>query len=398
MRLTPLFQRLSFRILTILLPLVFVVSGVQSAVAQTCPSGTEKNENNECVLNSAELRLRKALTLKDGTILNCQRHRIVPDPNSPNAKPQVAIFLNNAKDIQIKNCTIFGFDFGVFVINSKQVPPAHPHQLRSHNKIQARYVAVSLMAVDNAEISRNDLKWLSRGGRAVYVGRNSDENRIINNFMHADLANTSKAFRAPGVEIPSNTAVTEGSAVLITETEGGEPALLTIIIDNEQIFQCGTTRCQEAISPGADLAEAPNTDGDFSQNNVVEGNTIKIKITTVGVPSVDGIVLAVPLGTLVGNNVIEGAKVSIRPGIQLVTKQFPGKCSSSGRFCLRGLNVADLNRDCNIPNFDPGGNTDQCPLGPAPANISWLSRDTVIQDNIIRLSTDTGISPLGHIL
>ena len=91
------------------------VNGVQ------CRSPTVK-KGGQCVLIKNEM-LEKTLELASNTKLNCQNHKLTPKSAgsglSQRSQPEVAIFFNAAKNVQIQNCTIDGFDFGIFAIKSK---------------------------------------------------------------------------------------------------------------------------------------------------------------------------------------------------------------------------------------------------------------------------------------
>jgi hypothetical protein len=402
-------QRIAFRIFTILILLVFFAAGAHSVMAQ-CPPGIlgikgfAENALGECILTDT-VKLKNTLTLPSNTTLNCQDHILAPIPPpsplpsplpSPSPPPQVAIFLNGAQNVVIKNCRIFGFDFGIFAINSKRIPGSATPPIRIlHNKvIDARFVDISLMSVDDAEIRGNSLTVRKKGGRGLYVGRNSDRNRILGNSIKVIIpsADTTRVVRAPGPETsdlganpimgPASSKAKEGSAVLITQTEGPEPILLNVIIEGRlhQLF-----------------FETPTPD--FSEDNVFDGNTILM----LGVTAVDGVVLAVPERTLVSNNRITGAKNSIRVGIQdVITKRFPGACRNGDPHPDPDFNPPSPHprkclapEDCKIPFFDTVGLGPCDSPAPKTENISWLSPDTTIQDNQIRGTFDNGIGTLG---
>lgn len=393
-------QRIAFGLLTILMPVVFFAAGAHSVTAQTCPLPFAKVAG-QCVLTADAPPLKHTLTLAPNTILNCQSHHLVALHQGKNlttrSTPEVAIFLNAAENVQIKNCVILGFDFGIFAINSKHPPGSAPIQILQ-NKVRARFVAISLMSVDDAEIKGNLLEWRTKGGRGLYVGRDSDRNKILDNHLSAHLSNTSKAVRAPGPvsDIPgglgSNSVVTDGSAVLITQTEGPEPTLLNAIIENSSFALCPAPalKClfQLPVEPVA--SPSPSTTK-FSEDNTFERNTIRL----FGTQRVDGVALSIAQGTTVSQNTVKGAKAAIRIGIQSgpppdgFKKQFSGKCAAkSSRFCLN-------NGDCNINGIDAPPMSDTCML-PEKQSVFWVSGNSTIENNQINGASDVGIATAGE--
>jgi hypothetical protein len=368
--------RITFSPFTILIPLVFFVAGAHSVTAQTCPSPTVEIAPGKCVLTQ-NVTLTKTLILAPNTTLNCQSHTLFPLHQGKDltirSTPEVAMFLNAAQNVQIKNCVMLGFDFGVFAIESH--PPVSPGIQILQNKIRARFVAISLMSVDDAEIKSNLLEWRTKGGRALYVGRDSDRNKILDNHISARLDNSFEAVRVPGPRSGAsgaNPPVSAGSAVLITQIEGPEPTLLNAIIDGKP-FQLTVEN-----------SEVPNER--FSEGNTFSGNTIRMS----GAQPVDGVVVAISQGTVVSNNKVVGARNSIRIGLQFgIKKKFPGRCESEpSRLCLD-------NNDCKIPGFDasPPGT---CTNLPRQTTVKWVSVGNIIQDNMIHGPFDAGIGTLGQ--
>jgi hypothetical protein len=399
-------QRIALSFFTILL----LVVAVASASAQ-CPSPTVLNAAGECIL-TRETRLDKALILRSNTALNCHSHRIFPRReglgNTRRSDPEVGIFLDGAQNVQIKNCFIDKFDFGIFAINSKHPVFSTPIQI-AYNNIQSRFAGISLMFVDDAEVRHNQMRLTINGGRAIYVGRNSDRNRILDNEIGVvipTLFNDTKVFRAPGPELPGNQAVptptpspgpggtllarAAGSAVLITQTEGPEPSLLNVVIEGASAMDlCGATKC---VVSQLEVKPVPEPNVEFSEDNVVEGNTIRFRRGTL---PVDGIVLAIPQRTRVSKNVVIGGNQSIRVGIQTAPptpppggarKQFSGTCSNSGRRCLGPA-------DCSILDGEGPGN---CPLPMQTTGLFWVSYDTIITDNSVFGPFAFGISTTGQ--
>lgn len=382
---------------TVMLVAAFIAGG-NSVTAQTCPLDSVKNAAGECVFNTdktlgTEPGVPGTLILESNTTLNCQGHSLrAARPGSGTATaarsfPEVAIFLNGVHNVVIKNCTFNRFDFAIFAINSKRSPASAPPIQILNNRITARFVGISLMFVDDAEIRGNQVTFTTAGGRGLYVGRNSDRNKIVNNEIRVNISSApldaNSAVRAPGpvgssnpVIGPSNPNARESSAVLIAQTEGPEPALLNAIIEG--------VRYQLPVGNSVELK-------DFSDGNVFERNAI----VTVGTVRVDGINVSGAQNTLVSRNRIVGGRVAIREGVQTTTKLFPGTCTiidlepePHPRFCLG-------NGDCTSL---PGANVGNCQTL-VPQLLFWVSHNTIIEDNEITTAQgvpfDIGISANG---
>lgn len=371
---------------------------VQPVTVPACPPPTVK-AGSQCVL-TADAVLDHTLVLLSDTTLNCQGHRLTPRLPTPiTSPPQVGIFLNRIENVRIQQCVIDGFDFGVFALNSKHpIEGAVTIHFKSFemsgNTVNARYTGVSLMAVDEAEIiNGNTISYTRAGGRALYIGRFSNLNKVLNNTFAANLVAgaDARAFRVPGPKSAANPEVTTpGAVVVIAQLEGPEPTLLNIIID-KQLFQISTTDSLE-----------PNSF--FSAGNRFEGNTIRFPTGPVVNPNlattvprevlVDGIALAVPQSTLVLNNRIQGnGDVAIRVGTQHgVDKVFPGQCH-------KDLNVRCLDdAGCNIgfgTSISDTATRDTC-TPRTVRTVSWISRDTLIEGNIVRGTFAGGIHTAGQ--
>lgn len=380
-------QGIRFGFFTIVILLAFFVAGARSVNAQCPHPKAVKNAAGECVFTTDQT-LDATLILPSNTTLNCQFHSLqARRPGKSTAAnersfPEVAIFLNGAQNVVIKNCTFDKFDFGVFAVNSKRNPDSPPSIQILNNIIVARFVGISLMSVDDTEIRGNQVTSIITGGRGLYVGRNSDRNIILNNTIRVDITpdpndpnlnSTQTAVRAPGPAGASNPLVgplsanaKEGSAILIAQTEGPEPTLLNAIVEGV-LYQLpvGNTAAPE----------------DFSEDNIFEGNAV----TLVGTIPVDGVVLASSQGTRVSKNRVVGAKNSIRVGLQTGTKQFHGTCTNLDsqlhpHFCFE-------NGECNVSGVNLGA----CQILP-PQAISWVSHKTIIQDNEVTLRQNTPIA------
>src|SRR5215472_5949088 len=96
-----------------------------SALPGICPSPTVWS-GDSCVLDhDVTLAASETLDLSSFTQLNCQHHTITPlvvgtgTDIAQRSQPEVAILLTGAYGVQIFNCSIHGFDSGIFAINSK---------------------------------------------------------------------------------------------------------------------------------------------------------------------------------------------------------------------------------------------------------------------------------------
>jgi hypothetical protein len=282
----------------------------------------------------------------------------------------VGIFLNAVRNVRIHKRVIDGFDFGIFAINSKPTRQAPRGGVKSiemkGNIINSRYTGVSLFSVDDAELANNHITHTRAAGKGLYIGRNSDSNKVVNNTFVANLpGGLPNAFRVPGNVNP--VVVVPAAAVMITQIEGPEPTLLNAIIGN-QLFQLPATN---SLVPNAD----------FSEDNRFEGNTITLS----GVP-VDGVALPIPQGPrVIGNRITGGAETGIRVGMQnALSRVFPGTCTlEPSRLCLDdGI--------CKLFGIDKGSCTPR-----ETRIVSWISRDTLIQDNVITGPLGFGIATTG---
>jgi hypothetical protein len=338
-------------------------------------------------------RLDKTLRLASDTKLNCQGRKLTPRTTgsglAARSAPEVAIFLNGVRNVQIQNCVIDGFDFGVFAIKSKVTAAVrgNPGELARRrnrilqNTVNARFLAISLATVDNTEIKDNTIRYTTAGGKGIYVGRDSDLNRVSNNTITGDIASAaSQAVAAPGPAIPSpnpstpssNPAVNAGQAVLVTQTLGPDPTLLNAIIEGElhQLPVANSTTVNAA---------------DFSEDNLVEGNTVSFTQTPF-----DGIATAVALRTTVRGNTVRNPLIAIRAGIQSgaenvgLPKRFPGGCAApaAGRLCFD-------NADCNL--LGTAGSACNSPA-PTTVGVFWVSDGFVVEGNTIVGPFNAGVA------
>src|SRR5215470_6721987 len=248
-------------------------ASVTAIIAQTqqinssCPPPTVQKGGN-CFLQN-DVTLNATLDVASFTHLNCQGHTISPSVvgtgtgASERSQPEVAILLREAYGVKIQNCNIAGFDFGIFALKSKipaeykNDPPtlAHLQSTILDNTINARFVPISAMSVDNMQITGNALTYNRNGGVGITVQRDSDLNEITDNTITGNLS-IPGAVRVPGPSGASNPVLNGGGAgVIIAQIVGTEPTLFNAVI--------GSTLYQLNVTDNA----APNED--FSADNLV---------------------------------------------------------------------------------------------------------------------------------
>jgi len=336
----------------------------------------------DCILTT-DIVLTKAMIMSSMNTLDCQSHTISAsgfDTTKNESIPQVAILASDMAGVAISNCTIQGFDFGIYAINSKgtgvqsfsratpasfskasatgSAPFAGPNRF-VNNVITARFTGITLTSVDNTTVTLNKIYFPTDGGRGIVVQINSDNNMIQKNILNADTRVAVNPLRAPGPRVPSNEwllgaqGVPAGGAIQISQLGGPDATLMTAVVDG-QVFQFKAT-------------DSVNADGDFTEGNIVDDNTI---IFPSAFPqATDGIALGVPQGTVITNNTIFQATFGIRVGAQAgVSRTFPGQCSNAAtRSCL-------ANGDCTAGT---------CTNIPPSKTVQWLSSNTTLDGNKI---------------
>jgi len=361
----------------------------------TCPPPTVQKAGL-CVLQN-DVTLNATLEVASNTHLNCQGHTITPfavgtgTGASERSQPEVAILLKEAYGVKIQNCNIVGFDFGIFALKSK-IPveyrndPAMLAQLQTKilgNTINALFVPISAMSVDNTQVAGNTITYNRNGGVGIMVERDSDMNQITDNTITGNLS-IEGAVRVPGSPTtgtgsnPVFNKNSAGAAIIIAQVLGSDPTLFNAVIGNT-LYQLNVT-------------DNPAPNEDFSADNIVEANTINFSGGTN-----DGIVLALPQRTTVRNNSITGSINAMRAGSQTwpaplpaQPRLFPGACSANaGRLCLE-------NSDCNIPGIDTGSGQGTCTSPAAQVlNFAWFTDHTTMENNEILPPFNFGITLAG---
>jgi parallel beta-helix repeat protein len=145
------------------------------------------------------------------------------------------------------------------------------------NVIIAHYAGISLLGVGNTEVANNEVTLTHLGGRAIDVQWNSDRNNLHDNTIIGDFDSLrSGAYEAPATDAsghllnlasnPLRDLQSNPQLVFIGDMQGSERPLLTAVVDG--------AICQFRIDPSP-------ADSDFTENNVFEGNTIKLNKSSV---------------------------------------------------------------------------------------------------------------------
>lgn len=339
------------------------------------PGGEGKPATSKCVLDQ-DIVLNETLELSSFTTLDCQGHKVSPTRAGTNlswpdgrSAPEAAIFLDGAKGVNIRNCVIDGFDFGIFAINSKVSADVRSNTVAlealrnriTKNAISSRFEPVSLLAFDNTEVKDNTLTLNNLGGIGIDIRHDSDLNQIISNNITGNLS-AAGAVMVPGPAGPSNPIANASTiAAFIGQTSGPDPTLLSAIV--------GGSLYQMTIANGSEPDES------FPEDNLFEGNSIAYPLIRA-----EGVFFGMSERTSIRNNAINHVTRGIRAGSifgsgAMGIRQFPGMCSlNAGRLCLG-------NSDCGIAGFD---NTSQgnCTLPPRQ-NVTWRARNATVEYNVI---------------
>jgi hypothetical protein len=394
----------TFSFLLLLAPWTIITSvGTVSTSAHSMP---EKGKlecvtgilagQQDCIL-TGDIVLTKAMVMSGMNTLDCQLHKISAsgfDTTKNESIPQVAILAKDMAGVTISNCTIEGFDFGIYAIRSKgsgvelsarASRVSSPAATRSaqfggpnrfvNNIITSRFTGITLTSVDNTIATLNKIYFPTDGGRGIVVQMDSDNNTIQKNTFNADSRVALNPLRAPGPRLPSNELLSGGAAIQVSQIAGPDATLLTAVVDGE-IFQ---VQAKETVTANSD----------FTEGNLVDGNTI---IFPSSFPqATDGISLNVPQGTIVTNNTIFQAAFGIRIGSQMgVLRTFPGQChSQSTRFCVADgdCSAGDTCEKVHSNTVQWFSNTSTLEsnsiYGPFVGGILITGRDTTLRKNLI---------------
>jgi hypothetical protein len=365
----------------------------QQRAKGTCDPQTKKI-GDVCRSTSATLVLNQSIVVNAGDPpYDCGGGYIVPaalttstDPsNDPKryqapSSPQVGFFVPDAHNVQIRNCKIIGFDFGIFAVKGKTSAGSTAiNNTLADNQIIAHYVGISLLSVDNTEVANNQVTVTHQGGRAINVQWDADRNNLHNNTIIGDFDSARNgAFVAPSTDANGNPVTVASNPltnskpqlVFIGQLQGVERPLLTAVV-NGAIYQFSIT--------------AAPAESDFTEDNVFDSNTLSVNLAN----TYDGLVVALPRRTVVRNNtVFPNMKSPIRVGTQLGTSPvFPGTCSTNPvRSCL----------DASECNLAPAAGTCQGAV-PQTVSIAWTSINNTIEGNTVYAPfSDMGIGSAGR--
>jgi hypothetical protein len=273
--------------------------------------------------------------------------------------PAFAIAITGDRGVTMKNCVIgledARFDFGIIAINSKN-SGREGHQIRN-NEIHARDSAITLIRVDDADVTDNVITWTN--GFGISLRRDSDRNRILNNV----LSN-------PG--LPASPLRLMPDGVFRTGLDAG---IVVASFPLQVLYN---------LVVGGRLFQFPNSvDGQYPSavDNILEGNFLSLPGSSEGKNNAAVYVATNDSGIRVIRNTIVQAGVGIRlAGLmrsQPVSRA--GRCTdSSGQALDR---YCETSADCFIPGIDA------TPIGTCPALIQEAfdsrARDTLVEGNTL---------------
>lgn len=331
----------------------------------SCPSGTREHASG-CVLD-ADLVISDSLELPSFTRLNCRGHRILPvsagsgsTPGSYVASvPALAIAITGERGVDVDNCIIgedgVRFDFGIIAMNSKNAGKFGHHI--HDNQIHARDSAITFLRVDDAKVNDNVITWTN--GFGISFARDSDRNRVNNNFMSSPGSPP-----APYRLVPGGTFGNDFDVAVSLASFHVQP-LFNLVI-------------------GGKLYQFPNSeDGDYPSNedNIIQDNHLSLPGSSQG-KGHGGIYVATNAtrSRVIGNTVTE-AGIGIRLAGLTQAQPVPraAQCvdadgQATPRFC-------QTSADCFIPGIDAA------PLGTCPQLVTDVrdlrARETVVEDNTL---------------
>jgi hypothetical protein len=329
-----------------------------------------------------DLVLTETLVLDSDSKLDCNGHTLSPsklgEPAAPTlatagnykpSVPEVGIFLNNATGVEIRNCSIEGFDFGVVIVGNRL--PADGHESRRQenrirwNDISARVHGLLLIRSDANQITDNTVEWSSGGGSGVAIYQGSSRNRIAGNTLTS--AGTPAQFVAP---FPG--FLTGSSRFLCAD--------------------CGLNVIDAAAPVGAALInlrigstflQFPSVLNEHADDNVVENNNLTLPGPTSSGKDHRGFIAGTrATRTIIRGNTVTGSSFGLASGGDASgTANLPGTCSlDTRRYCL-------TNADCFLPGLD-AASLGSC-SGPTTHPENLNSRDTLLEGNRV-LPTFTG--------
>lgn len=272
------------------------------------------------------------LELAAGTTLDCRGHSISASRAAEAcdtdrgcseyrpSSPEVAIAINAARSVTVKNCTLRGFDFGIVVVNSK-TPDAKWSQIElSSNVIQTR-IGIEIVASDRVLVRNNRIEYGNgANGVGIVAWGDSDYNVFRDNtIVGRDVGGSRSGPQWPG-GVP-----TEMRPDGIRTYSGTQARTVINVIVSGRLTQ--------TVS-GADTKQ---------EGTVIEHNDVDIPTAGVGGYA---ICVADQSNTVVRDNTVHRAMHGVHVSGHMGMRRPPGTCSGDPtRFCLQP-------RDCFLPNVD----------------------------------------------
>jgi hypothetical protein len=295
--------------------LVLMVSAVSAGkpTASNCPAPTVEKDG-KCILNS-DATLTEVIKVSSGQTLDCQGHRLSPkkagkEPTGTNPSvqsvPVAAVFLNDVTGVQIRNCAIEGFDFGLVAVNDEKAEKLSPGKragqriIITGNNITALYNGINIIEADNIEIMDNQIT--TKGiAPPINIFLDSDSLHIHNNKIAtretSNLDYTSPYYpgspdfysTADGIifnQLPAETIVFSLGGVNITfEEESSDRATNNIVEDNNLELAISQSDPQsEQSGPSkhnAGVYVSALEDGLIIRNNTMRGGSYGVSLTPV---------------------------------------------------------------------------------------------------------------------
>jgi hypothetical protein len=357
-------------ILTLLCLVVLFVAHPATAAA-ACPPPTV-NQGSVCVL-MADTVLNDTLWLTSGTHLDCQGHRLTPvtngsldDPRTiaiefQPSHPELAIFVRNAYDVQIQNCVMSGFDFGIIIAQSKAAgaPNGQTLNIIRSNNIDVRTNAVDIIKSDGVVISGNRLTYASERGRGLVLDFDSDDNQVTGNtIISTDAASTGQVRQLPGGPFVTNLAIMDNkihilqadkvlqnfvvSGVLVQVPAGERQTDLEDTGRSDHNLVEANTIIDLGV--GASCTLDPGTSCQADTDCPGKGACLRKQNSGVGfnIRAADNIVR----GNTFSGRMDRGISFGGVPAVMTFPNWYPGKCvRNTSRLC-------SMDSDCNIPGYD----------------------------------------------
>ena len=287
--------------------------------------------------------------------------------------PRAAFVLDQAFDAKIQNCVVGEgggrFDYGVIAVRNQG---AQGVKILG-NAITSVRSAVTFIDSDGNTVADNTLR-IQTAGAAVYVLRDSDGSKIVNNQITLDgygAPQVINSFVPPGDKLIQDHELVPGSfrgfipnqrTTLHVQVEIGRQSQTggATLIN----FRLGDRLLQFPLT----MNSAGNAANEQPDGNLIEGNTLGRGLTTYGTqPNLrdEGGSGNVFRGNSVGRGWMGIGFIEATAGV------FPGQCMGSARYCLTNADCTQLE-----PN-PPGGDC----LGVMVSALDERAGDAVVENN-----------------